>query len=100
MLPHIPKTARFSLGIKIDSLFLRLLEYMITATYLPPKEKISFLQKGITTLDLLKFFLQILWEVQGVDAKKYAVISEPLDEVGRMLGGWYKKMLSKETPPK
>jgi hypothetical protein len=32
--------------------------------------------------------LLVLWETRSLDTKKYAVLSAPLDEVGRMLGGW------------
>lgn len=45
-------------------------------------------------MDLLKFFLQVAWEIGALDNKKYAMISEPLGEAGRMLGGWLKKMSS------
>jgi len=39
---------------------------------------------------LLKFFLRISWEIKAVDNKKYIALSERLDEIGKMLGGWIK----------
>ena len=38
-----------------------------------------------------------MWELKDLDDKKYVSISEPLNEVGRMLGGWLRKT-EKETP--
>ena len=87
-MPHISKTARYSIGNKIDSLFGEILESIFRATYLPKKEKFPFLDKAIISLDVLKFFLQIAWEIKAIDNKKYVIISEPLNNIGKMLGGW------------
>lgn len=48
-------------------------------------------------MDLLKFFLQIAWELKALDNKKYLALSAPLIEVGKMLGGW-RKQLTNEAP--
>lgn len=55
-------------------------------------EKSIHLKKASDKLDLLKFFLKIMWEIKALDNKKYLRISEFLAEIGRMLGGWIKKM--------
>lgn len=91
-LPHVSKTARHTLGSKIDILFLELSELIFTARYLPREQKGLILQKATTKLDLLKFFLQILWEIKALDSKKYIAISEHLYELGRMLGGWNRQI--------
>jgi len=39
-----------------------------------------------------------LWETKSLDNKKYIALSEELNEVGRMLGGWYGQ-LKKQTSP-
>src|SRR3989338_10285395 len=96
-LPHITKSSKYTLGAKIDVCFLSTLEFLFIASYLSKSAKVTFLQKAIAKLDLLKFFLQILWEIKGLDTKKYIALSEHLNEVGKMLGGWYKQT-QKETP--
>lgn len=45
-----------------------------------------------------KFFLQIAWEIKALDNKKYIMLSECLNEIGRMLGGWIKGLKSKTLP--
>ena len=95
-LPHIPKDARYTLGIKIDNIFIEIIEFVFTASYVRKEYKLPYLQKTISKLDLLKFLLQILWEIKALDNKKYIVISEKLNEIGRMLGGW-NRQLSKEN---
>ncbi len=99
-LPHFPKTARYTLGSKIDALFVDALESIAIASYLPPLQKLPVVQRAASKVDTLKFFLQVAWEIKALDTKKYIALSEPLQEIGRMLGGWYKNLLTKQTPPK
>jgi len=80
------------LGTKIDSLFLDTIENMIKARYSDKIEKQIFLKRASVKLDLLKFFLQISWEIKSLEAKKYIKLSEKLNEVGKMLGGWIKSL--------
>ncbi len=94
-LPHIPKDARYTLGNKIDALLVEIIESAFVASYLPRDQKSPSVQKAATKLDLAKFFLQIAWEIKAIDNKKYALISEQLNEVGRMLGGWLRQITSR-----
>lgn len=87
-LRHFPKTSRYTLGEKIDRLFIETTELVFTASYLAKDEKTPVIEKAIAKLDLLKFFLQIAWEIRALDNKKYIALSEELGEIGKMLGGW------------
>jgi len=92
-----PKIYRYTLGGKIENCFLSLLENIFVSIYLPPETKISRLSIAIAKLDSVKFFLQIAWENKCITTEKYLGLSEQLNEIGRMLGGW-KKGLEKKTP--
>ena len=96
---NFPKTERFSLGQKIDSIFLNILELSFVALYQPPEEKIFLLSKAISRLDLLKFFMQLSWENKLIPTTKFAELSQKLEEIGRILGGW-KKGIKSKTPAK
>ena len=91
-----PKTERFNLGQKISVLFINILEMTFTASYFPPDQKIIELEKIISRLDILKFFIQLAWENKLIPNKKFIELSEKLEEIGRQLGGW-KKGLNKKT---
>lgn len=97
-IPHFPKTSRYTIGGKIDALFLEIAEATFTASFLRKEEKLPFIRKAIIKLDVLKFMLQLAWEIKSLDNKKYIALSEPLAEVGRMLGGWYKQTGNKGNP--
>lgn len=88
----LPKTSRYTLGQKIDFLFLEVIENTIKAGYSSKIEKEVFLKRTSVKLDLLKFFLQIAWQIKSLEDKKYIRLSEKLDEIGRMLGGWIKSL--------
>jgi hypothetical protein len=49
----------------------------------------------------VKFFLQLAWENKCIQNEKYLALSEQLEEVGRMIGGWKKGIEAKiKTPAK
>jgi len=56
-----------------------------------------FIDRAIARLDLLKLLIQLCWDIQAIDTNKYATISLPINEVGKMLGGW-KKSLQQKAP--
>ena len=84
----IPQEHRFSLGVKIDSIFIEVIEMISGALYVSKEEKALYIKAAIRKTDTLKLLFLILWETKSLDNKKYLVISEKIDEIGRMLGGW------------
>jgi hypothetical protein len=96
-LTHFPKANRFTLGSKIDEIFLHAIEYCFLASYSTRAEKLVLVDRCVARVDLLKLLLQLAWEMQALDTKKYTRLSECLAEVGRMLGGW-RKQLQNKTP--
>lgn len=87
---QIEKLSRYTLGTKIDTLFTDTLELILYAAYANRTQKFLAVQKASTKLDALKYFLQIAWQLKALDHKTYARISAPLEEIGKMLGGWLK----------
>ncbi len=99
----LPKFHRYSLGPRVDSLFVEAIEACLYATYLPRQEKLLFIQTTIRKIETVNVFLMILWETKSLDDKKYIDISTKLNNVGKMLGGWQgqiNKSLNKTPPPR
>ena len=65
---------------------------ILLAGYANKAQKIPVVQKASSKLDTLKFFLQLSWEMKALDNKKFATLSAPLVETGKMLGGWLKQL--------
>jgi hypothetical protein len=93
-----PKTSRYSLGIRIDNLFFEVIEATSTASFAFKVEKLPYLKRAISKLDSLKLFLQIAWQLNALDNKKYITLSEHLTEVGKMLGGWNGQLMKQNSP--
>lgn len=79
------------MGAKIDALFLEAIELIVLASYSKPIDKHNLIVRASGKLDLVKFFLKLAWEMKLLDDKKYLAISTPLEETGKMLGGWLKQ---------
>lgn len=92
-----PKAKKFTLGTKIDQTLLSTIEYGFLASYASVDRKILLIEKTEALLDLLKLFLMLSWEIKAIKTSEYVKISEPLLEIGRMLGGW-KKSIQQKTP--
>lgn len=94
----IPKTHRYTLGGKIDALFVEVLEGITSATFLSRSDKQPWVRLAIRKLDTMKVLLLVLWETKSLDTKKYGVLSVPLEEVGKMLGGWNGQLTRQNSP--
>ena len=95
----IPKTHRYTLGGKIDTLFVETIEAIASATFLSKTEKQPWVRLAIRKLDTLKVLLLVLWETKSLDTKKYAALSLPLHEVGQQLGGWNGQLTKQNSTP-
>ena len=94
----LPKSSRYTLGETIDKYFLQTIESVLVASFLTRQEKQPFVRKAIVSLDSLKFFLLVAWEIRVLDNKKYIALSEPLSEAGKMLGGWHGQLVKQNSP--
>ena len=90
----LPKLHRHSLGQRIDSLFVEIIEAIAIAGFLGPGEKQPWVRLAIRKTETLKILLMVLWETNSLDNKKYIALSVPLDQIGKMLGGWNGQILS------
>ena len=84
----LAKASRFSLGLKIDNLFVETIETVASASFLSPVDKAPYVRLAIRKMDTLKVLLLVLWEAKSLDTKKYIALSLKLEEIGKMLGGW------------
>lgn len=94
----IPKIHRHSLGQRIDTLFVELIEAIAAASFLSREEKHPYVRLAIKKLDTLRVLLMVLWETKSLDTKKYIALSVILDEAGKMLGGWNGQLTKQNSP--
>jgi len=92
LLNSLPKSYKFSIGDRIQSHLLDLMELLIEAVYLPSKEKIPILKKVNLQLEKLRFLFRLLADFKCISYKKHLYFVEKLNEIGRMTGGWIKSL--------
>lgn len=73
-------------------LFLEMMENLFLARYAMKDKKTIYVDNAGAKLDLIKFFIQIGFDVKILDHKKFAAISPSLNEIGKMVGGWKKSL--------
>lgn len=71
-----------------------------TACFLGKTEKLPYVRTAIRKIDTIKVLLQLLWEMKSLKIKEYIALSEELDPVGRMLGGWSGQLVKQNSPVK
>ena len=92
-----PKSKRYTLGQKLDSITLEILELLFS---IPVSDnKLTTLNLISIKLDLLRVLIRLSKDSQAIKDKKYLELQTILQEIGRMLGGWIKST-TKQTPPK
>lgn len=95
--PTVPKAHRFTLAQRIDGILIESIEAIAAASFTPRQEKLPFVRLAIRKLDTVKILLAVLWESKSLQTTKYAALSRPLDEVGRMLGGWSGQLVKQNS---
>lgn len=96
IVPHIPKSARYTIGARIENKFLDLLEISYIAYFSSKEKKPEKISECIFLLDILKFLISIAWEAKLLSHQQYEEIAIKLDEIGKMLGGWKKSVYNPE----
>lgn len=90
----VPKQDRYTLWQKCETILLEILDSVLLASQMPKKEKLPVLEKASLQLNLFRIFVRLAKEVKALDNKRYSLLQENTDEVGRMLGGWIKSSRS------
>jgi len=94
---NLPKCERFGLGQKVDLLFIDLLDLMQKASFSPIETKVSLLGDSLSKVDSLRFFVQFCWELKLIPSKQFTMIAQEIEEIGRMIGGWRKGLITKTS---
>lgn len=68
------------------------------ASYSNKNAKLPYIEVAINNTETIKLLLRVAWEIDALEDKKYLTLSAPIDEIGRMLGGWRGQTLKQNSP--
>ena len=88
----IPKFNRYTIAKQCESKILNILELLIKSNYSKLELRPSLLNEIDIKLKFLKLLIRLMFEIKSIDQKKYIKLEENLQEIGKMLGGWIKKL--------
>lgn len=88
----LPKNHKFTYGDRVQNMLSDLLELMIEAYFAPTAQKRLLLKKINILLEKLRYFFRLGYDLGLFDSLKYQDFAERINEIGRMCGGWLKKL--------
>lgn len=91
-LDNFPRSRRFTLGERIESRLLNVLEALVSAAYL--RDKVPLLQQANRDLEVLRHLWRLCHELEVINARRYEHGSRLLLDLGRQVGGWLKSKTS------
>lgn len=86
----VPKTERFTTFERSTNLTLDIIEGIFLASSKQKPERLLILEAASTKLNLLRLLVRLMKDMKTIDTKTYITLESPIDEIGRMLGGWIK----------
>lgn len=87
-LDKFPRNHKFTIGDRIESLLLEILELLIEAAY-THKKNIALNEANIK-LEKLRFMIRISKDLRLLGIKQYQFAAKQIDEIGKQIGGWLK----------
>src|SRR3989338_880728 len=88
-----PKKDKYSLGVRCELYLLNTLELFIAASTATKDKKLTTLQQANIKFDTLKILIRLTKDIKALDTKKYIVLQERIQEIGKMLGGWQRSLM-------
>lgn len=90
-----PRSQKFTLGDRIQTAALDVLERIIEATY--TKSRAKSLNAANLGIEKLRILFRLAADLRVLDLRRYEHAARSLDEVGRMVGGWIRVTRNREV---
>jgi hypothetical protein len=88
MVAKFPKNHKFTIGDRIQTTALDVLECLIEATY--TRDRLQHLRRANLGIEKLRFLMRLAADLTLLDGRRYEHAARALDETGRLVGGWMK----------
>lgn len=98
LIPHLdkfPRVRRFTLGERIESGLLDVLELLVEAAY--TRNKGVPLHRANLRLEVVRHLWRLAHELKVIAMRQYEHGAKLLDDLGRQIGGWLRSQLPSES---
>ena len=86
LLDAFPRSRRFTLGDRLETGLLRVLEALVEAAY--SRDKRAALATANRTLEVERHLWRLAFELRVIPLKRYEHGARLMDDLGRQIGGW------------
>jgi len=90
LLDHFPRNRRFTLGERLESGLLEILELLVAAAY--ARNKRELLARANLRIAVVRHLWRMAHELKTIPTKRYAHGATLLEDLGKQIGGWLKSM--------
>ena len=94
-LDKFPRVRRYTLGERMETKLLEVLEQCVEAAYASGNQKIVALKQASTRLNVLKHLWRLAYELKVIAPKTHTHGSKLLVELGEQIGGWQRYLASR-----
>lgn len=92
LLNKIPRAYKFTYADRVQNLLSEVLELLLEAFYQPADQKQPTLLRVNITLEKLRHYFRLGYELGFYNSVRYQEFAQQIDEIGRMTGGWIKSL--------
>ena len=97
LLPHIAgfsRQHRFTLGDRLESVALEILELLVEASYV--RDKFDLLRRANLRLECLRYLTRLAKDLHLLSVKQYEFAASALFAIGAEIGGWAKQQRNQQ----
>jgi hypothetical protein len=88
------KEYKHTLGAEIQQILWQILDEIIKTNSLPDNQKKDGIQKISYLFDKFKIRFRFAFEIGLMTNKKFGIAQQQIEEIGRMIGGWFRWTVS------
>ena len=96
-LDKFPRARRFTLGERIETGLLEVLELLVEAAY--TRNKDTSLRRANLKLEVVRHLWRLAHELKVTATRQYEHGARLLDDLGRQIGGWLRSQQAAESSP-
>ncbi len=89
---RFPRDRKFTIGNRILDSWYDLLDMIIEAKYVSKESKAVLLKRANIKLEKIRFMQRLLLDDKIWEVKRYKYAAAQVDEIGKKIGGWIKKI--------
>lgn len=84
------KIHKYSLGLQLEKETIELLKQIARANFRRGDKK-EFIEECFIHYEIIKILIRLSGDYKLLNSRQYEFASRELEEIGNLLGGWYKK---------